>query len=671
MFVFIPLGGTGQRFKVNGYKSPKAWIQVFGKPILQWVIDSILVAPPKDLEFVYVAYNREYLTIRLEDHLHKLYPDLKFKFFPLMANTRGAAETMRLALDALDVQDQPFVSIDGDTFYTVDLLNLWTRGNAVVHFKDDQENPIYSYVVKDGAGHLTNIVEKKKVSDDACSGCYAFSSWKKALRLASDLIARNEVQKGEFYMSGVVKALIKSSGEVVGLEVSKKDVICLGTPMQVRMFCHNYPRRSAMTNALTIEPKRYCFDLDNTLVTFPTVLGDYSTCMPIPKNIARVRHLKAFGHTIIIYTARRMQTHKGDVGKVVADVGALTIATLDKFNIPYDEIYFGKPQAHAYIDDLAISAYDDLEKALGYYVSVIPPRHFNTVERTSIALYTKRSKDLSGEIFYYRNIPTGVKDIFPLMIDYGTDSTWYSMEKIESLSASTLYTSGLMTHDHLHHILGTLNRLHKFTPEDQQDIYANYIPKISARYTSERYGDLYATAKPIYDVLIGKLQDYVGSNRGRSVMIHGDPVLSNILLNSHGKIKMIDMRGKLGDTLTIYGDVIYDWAKVYQSIVGYDEILSGIHVPASYKASMLHVFEHECESQLGEQAMKDVRLICASLLFSLIPLHEDVDKRLQYFELCKSVVAKEEASRIFLPPSPVSSPPSKSNFSGGGGSNNQ
>ena len=32
------------------------------------------------------------------------------------------------------------------------------------------------------------------------------------------------------------------------------------------------------------------------------------------------------------------------------------------------------------------------------------------------------------------------------------------------------------------------------------------------------------------------------------------------------------MRGKVGDKLTICGDWLYDWAKIYQSIIGYDEI---------------------------------------------------------------------------------------------------
>ena len=99
--MFIPLGGTGQRFKTNGYTSPKAWIRVFGKPILQWVIDSILTSPPKDLEFVYIALARvcQHSSGR---PTKKAIPRYEIQVFPLISDTRGAAETMRLALDALE-----------------------------------------------------------------------------------------------------------------------------------------------------------------------------------------------------------------------------------------------------------------------------------------------------------------------------------------------------------------------------------------------------------------------------------------------------------------------------------------------------------------------------------------------------------------------------------------
>ena len=33
------------------------------------------------------------------------------------------------------------------------------------------------------------------------------------------------------------------------------------------------------------------------------------------------------------------------------------------------------------------------------------------------------------------------------------------------------------------------------------------------------------------------------------------------------------MTGKQGKQLTIYGDWLYDWTKLYQSLIGYDKIL--------------------------------------------------------------------------------------------------
>lgn len=83
--------------------------------------------------------------------------------------------------------------------------------------------------------------------------------------------------------------------------------------------------------------RRFCWDLDSTLVTPPQVSGDYSTVKPIKRNIELVRQLHAAGHYIIISTARRMRTHNGNVNAVIADIGAVTLETLSKFEIPYHE----------------------------------------------------------------------------------------------------------------------------------------------------------------------------------------------------------------------------------------------------------------------------------------------------------------------------------------------
>ena len=99
---------------------------------------------------------------------------------------------------------------------------------------------------------------------------------------------------------------------------------------------------------------RVCVDLDGTICSL-TENGDYGNVKPLPNAIETLQRFKKEGHYIIIYTARRMRTHNGNVSEIIKEVGELTTTWLQKHNIPYDELIFGKPYAHVYIDDLAIS----------------------------------------------------------------------------------------------------------------------------------------------------------------------------------------------------------------------------------------------------------------------------------------------------------------------------
>jgi len=84
------------------------------------------------------------------------------------------------------------------------------------------------------------------------------------------------------------------------------------------------------------------FDLDDTLcVTDPNV----SYFMRIPKRdmIKKLREYKKQGAYIIIATGRQMRTYEGNIGKINANTLPVIIDWLKKHDVPYDEIYVGKP----------------------------------------------------------------------------------------------------------------------------------------------------------------------------------------------------------------------------------------------------------------------------------------------------------------------------------------
>lgn len=96
---------------------------------------------------------------------------------------------------------------------------------------------------------------------------------------------------------------------------------------------------------------RICIDLDGTICSFRKQNETYADVVPLPGAKEKIDSLKQQGHTIIIHTARNMQTQGHNIGKVLKNVGKTTLDWLDRYDIKYDEIYFGKPNADITIDD--------------------------------------------------------------------------------------------------------------------------------------------------------------------------------------------------------------------------------------------------------------------------------------------------------------------------------
>lgn len=96
-----------------------------------------------------------------------------------------------------------------------------------------------------------------------------------------------------------------------------------------------------------------CVDLDGVVAGFKGDGQTYADVLPVPGAVEKLRALKSNGHKIILHTARHMKTCQGNVGLVVARVGQITLDWLARHEVPYDEIYFGKPWADVYIDDNA------------------------------------------------------------------------------------------------------------------------------------------------------------------------------------------------------------------------------------------------------------------------------------------------------------------------------
>ncbi len=123
-------------------------------------------------------------------------------------------------------------------------------------------------------------------------------------------------------------------------------------------------------------------DLDGTL-TIEDPSTPYADRLPNLAVVEKLREYKAAGFEIAIYTARNMRTHEKSIGRINALALPIVIDWLKRHDIPFDEVYVGKPWAVPqgfYVDDRAIR-----------------PNEFATLSHAEILKLLDTPNDGSGE----------------------------------------------------------------------------------------------------------------------------------------------------------------------------------------------------------------------------------------------------------------------------------
>jgi len=108
---------------------------------------------------------------------------------------------------------------------------------------------------------------------------------------------------------------------------------------------------------MIIKKKSIVIDIDGTLCPIKKKTENYEDLIPFKSVIKKIEEYRSNGFYIILFTARNMRTYDGNLGLINAKTSKKLILWLEKHNIIYDEIYFGKPwpgEGGFYVDDRTI-----------------------------------------------------------------------------------------------------------------------------------------------------------------------------------------------------------------------------------------------------------------------------------------------------------------------------
>jgi HAD superfamily hydrolase (TIGR01509 family) len=231
MQVLVPMAGAGSRFAAAGYTFPKPLIEVNGKPMIQTVVDN-LAAPGRHIFIVQAQHYHQYA---LEQTLQRISPDCRI--IQVDRLTDGAACTALLAKPAIN-NDCPLLIANSDQFMDWDAAAFYQRvthsqvDGAILTFRST--HPKWSYVRLDENGYVTELAEKRPISNIATVGVYYWAKGSDFVKYAEQMIRANRRVNNEFYVAPVYNEAIADGKKIVTYDVPR--MWGLGTPEDLTMF---------------------------------------------------------------------------------------------------------------------------------------------------------------------------------------------------------------------------------------------------------------------------------------------------------------------------------------------------------------------------------------------------------------------------------------------------
>lgn len=236
MKYIFPIGGKGKRFLEKAdinkeFLKPKPLINILGKPMVKWAVESFSHLSPKEMIFSV-----------MQEHIDKFKIDKKLK--KIFGNEitividkmlKGAIPGV-LCIDNVMNEKDSFVSIDCDAVFEGDkfiqAIEKKDPDCAVPVFNATEDK--FSFAKVDKNMNITQTAEKLVISNWAIHGAYYFRSWKQFKEFAEEKMRKQDTDgKNEYYIAPLINEYIKKNMKVIAVPTKLES---MGTPELLDKF---------------------------------------------------------------------------------------------------------------------------------------------------------------------------------------------------------------------------------------------------------------------------------------------------------------------------------------------------------------------------------------------------------------------------------------------------
>jgi UDP-N-acetylglucosamine diphosphorylase / glucose-1-phosphate thymidylyltransferase / UDP-N-acetylgalactosamine diphosphorylase / glucosamine-1-phosphate N-acetyltransferase / galactosamine-1-phosphate N-acetyltransferase len=242
MIVVVPMAGRGSRFTSAGIETPKPLIEVAGKPMILWALESLANLQFSKIVFVILAeHEKHFNVVQLLQH----YKGWNTSFVIIDKVTEGQLCTVLEASDHFNTDEDILIAACDSLIVSnieADLLAARRACDGLISVIN-LPGEHWSFARTDADGNVVEVAEKRRISDNCSTGLYYFSSCAILLQYGNELIDRNERTRNEFFVIPVYQKMI-DDGLVVKVSMASA-MWDMGNPDAKRYFENNFKNQTS------------------------------------------------------------------------------------------------------------------------------------------------------------------------------------------------------------------------------------------------------------------------------------------------------------------------------------------------------------------------------------------------------------------------------------------
>jgi NDP-sugar pyrophosphorylase family protein len=235
MNILIPMGGSDENFRKQGYVYAKPLIEIAGRPLVEHALDPF--KPLSDARKIFVIRKDDDLRFYLREVLHLLNPGAEI--LRVDGDTAGAACTALLAIAHID-NDEELLIANADQILDFDLPEMIGKFRArsldAATAVFDSVHPRWSFVKTDENDLVIEAAEKRPISRNATAGLYYFRQGRFFVEAAKKMIRKGASVNGGFFVCPSFNELVLSQMRVGVERIDRSNYISLATPQSVEEY---------------------------------------------------------------------------------------------------------------------------------------------------------------------------------------------------------------------------------------------------------------------------------------------------------------------------------------------------------------------------------------------------------------------------------------------------